>query len=118
MRDGFLDGSFSFSFSIWRFVSIKNLPLLHSPNMHFKNFIDGGGWEAQEGRDIWLIHIVVQKLTQHCKAPILQFFKKEVNITRENILKIKTPLIEGGFKKKFCQPTAAAAKPLQSCLTL
>ena len=44
--------------------------------------------------------LVVRKLIQHCKTPILQFLKKEMNITRENILKIKTPLIEGEFKKK------------------
>ena len=100
VRDGFLDGSFSFSFSIWRLVAIKNFPLLLSPNMHFKNFIDGGAWEAQEGRDIWLIHTVVRKLTQHCKATILQFLKKEMNIRRENILKIKTPLTGGEFKQK------------------
>ena len=51
--------------------------------------------------------LVVRKLIQHCKTPILQFLKKKMNITRENILKIKTPLIEGEFKKKkqFCQPT-------------
>ena len=40
-----------------------------------------GGKEAQEGGDIWIhkmIHFVIQqKLTQHCKAMILQLKKKK-----------------------------------------
>ena len=37
----------------------------------------GGGRETQEGGDVclWLIHVVPQKLTQHCKIIILQFKK-------------------------------------------
>ena len=46
----------------------------------------GDGKEAQQGRDIcvlylWLIHVIVWlKLTQHCKAIILQLKFKELEM--------------------------------------
>ena len=40
----------------------------------------GRGWgawnEGSRGKYLWLIHVVSQKLTQHCKAIILQLSKK------------------------------------------
>ena len=58
------------------------------------------GKEAQEGGDICivlLIHIVQQKLTQHCKAIILQFKMYFTKQKKDKCINAKKKCIE--FKK-------------------
>ena len=71
-----------------------------------------GGREAQEGEDmgiyvcIWLIHFVVQqKLTQYCKAIILQKrFKKKQNFKKKKKTEVCFSLLSVQFPGSSSQP--------------